>query len=186
MKVKNTYFLLIDLAIIMLSIFFAMVLVKTDALVNILTASKALEIFGSFVAGIFFTSVFTAAPATVTLGEIAQANSVWLVALFGTIGALIGDVIIFRFVKDRFSKHLLELIKGKGGQKRLMHLLNLKYSKWLIFLIGGFIIASPLPDELGVALLGFSKIKQSWFIPFSFVANFIGILLIGILARAIL
>lgn len=185
MKSKTKYFLITDLAIIILSILSALFLAKTDALVNILLASKALEIFGSLIAGIFFTSVFTTAPAIVTLGEIAQANSIWLVALFGAIGATIGDLIIFRFVKDRFSKHLMELIKKKGGEKRLRHLLHLKYFKWLTFLIGGFIIASPIPDEVGIMILGFSNLRQSLFIPFSFVSNFIGILLIGIVARAI-
>jgi len=177
MKSKTKYFLITDLIIILLSITISIFLAKTDLLVNILTASKALEIFGSFIAGIFFTSIFTTAPAIVTLGELAQANSIWLVALFGAIGATIGDLIIFRFVKDRFSKHLL--------QKRLRHLLNLKYFKWLTFLIGGLIIASPIPDEVGVMILGFSNMRQSLFIPFSFVSNFIGILLIGIVARAI-
>ncbi len=186
MKAKTKYLLVTDIAIIIVSVFFALVLVKTEVVADILTTSKTLEALGSFISGIFFTSVFTVAPAAVTLGEIAQANSVWLVALFGALGALIGDLIIFRFVKDRLSKHLLELIKKKGGSKRLKHLLNLKSFRWLTFFIGGLIIASPLPDELGVAILGFSNVKPSFFIAFSFISNFLGILLIGIAARAIL
>jgi len=161
-----------------------MFLAKTELLEQILISTKSLEIFGSFAAGIFFTSAFTAAPAIVTLGEIAQVSPVWLVALFGALGGTIGDLIIFKFMKDRFSKHLMELLRKKGGQKRLKHLLNLKYFKWLTFLIGGLIIASPLPDELGIAILGFSTIRTSLFIPFSYFSNFIGILLIGIVARA--
>jgi len=186
MKTKNKYLIIIDLAIIMSSIFAAIILAKTDILVNILTATKELEIIGSFVAGLFFTSAFTTAPAIVTLAEIAQVNSIWIVAIYGALGAAISDLIIFKFLKDRFSKHLIELIEKKEGKKRIKHLLNLKNFKWLTFLIGGLIIASPLPDELGIALLGFSKIKQPLFIAFSFVANFIGILLIGIVARALI
>lgn len=185
MKSKTKYLLMTDIIIILLSFFFAIFLAKTDVLVNILIASKALEIFGSFIAGVFFTSVFTTAPATVTLGEMAQTNSILLVALSGALGAMIGDLIIFRFVKDSFSKHLVELIKKKGGKDRIKHLFSLKYFRWLTFVIGGLIIASPLPDELGVTLLGFSKMRPSFFIFFSFIANFIGILLIGIVARAL-
>ena len=61
---------------------------------------------------------------------------------------------------------------------------KLKFFRWLTFLVGGLIIASPLPDELGISILGFSKMKVSWFIAISLVFNFIGILLIGVVARA--
>lgn len=184
MKSRNKYLLIIDLAIILFSIVMAIILSRTDLLVNVLISSKKLEVLGSLVAGILFTSVFTTAPAVVTLGEIAQANSVWLVAFFGAIGAAVGDWIIFRFVGDRFSRHLVEFVR-KRGWGRIKRLLNLKHFKRLAYLLGWLIIASPLPDELGVILLGFSKMKQSLFLPLSFAANFIGILLVGIVARAL-
>lgn len=81
-----------DLAIIAISVVVAVFLVKTRVIVDILTSSIQLELFGSFVAGIFFTSVFTTAPATVTLGEMARENSVILVAIFGGLGAVAGDL----------------------------------------------------------------------------------------------
>lgn len=171
-KVKNN--LVQDAIIIAVSVAVAVILARTDIPVNI---------WGSFIAGVFFTSIFTVAPAAVTLGEIAQANSVLLTALFGALGAVAGDLIIFRFVRDRFSLHLAELMKAEGPGKRFMTLFRLKSFRWLTFLAGGFIIASPLPDELGIALLGFSKLKTSLFIPLSFVFNFLGIYLIGIAAR---
>lgn len=183
---KTRYLFIIDISIIVCSIIISIFLAKTDLLVDILTATKGLEVFGSFVAGIFFTSAFTTAPATVTLGEIAQVNSILLVAFFGAVGAALGDLIIFRFVKDRFSKHLMELLKKKGGKERIKHLLRLRYFRWLTLLLGGLIIASPLPDELAVILLGFSKMRPSLFIPFSFISNFIGITMIGLVARALL
>ncbi|HEY4478659.1 MAG TPA: hypothetical protein VI775_02350, partial [Candidatus Paceibacterota bacterium] len=49
------------------------------------------------------------------------------------------------------------------------------FLKWLSPLIGAFIIASPLPDELGVALLGMSKIRIAVLIPLSFTMNILGI-----------
>jgi hypothetical protein len=107
-----------DIAIIALSILVAVILARTDALVNILTSSKELELLGSFIAGMFFTSLFTTAPAMVTLGEIAQTNSLFLTALFGAIGAATVDLIIFIFVKDRFSKHVMEVVATSGKGKR--------------------------------------------------------------------
>lgn len=181
---KNN-FLLQDVAIIALSVVIAVALAKTDVLIKILTSTQELELLGSFIAGMFFTSVFTTAPAIVTLGEIARANSILPTAVFGAMGAVVGDLIIFRFIRDRFSEHLMELVKHQGAGKRIKVLFKLKLFRWLTFLVGGLIIASPFPDELGISLLGFSKMRTSWFIPLSFSFNFIGILLIGWVAKAL-
>lgn len=181
---KSQSHLIQDLAIIFLSILVAIVLARTDILIDILTSSKELEFFGSFVAGIFFTFVFTVAPAAVTLGEIAQINSVFWTAFFGGFGAVIGDLVIFRFVRDRFSDDLKVLLTHNQRVQRLRFLFNFKFFRWLTIFLGGLIIASPLPDEIGISLLGFSKIKTRLFIPISFVFNFIGIYLIGLAARA--
>ncbi|MBP9710908.1 MAG: hypothetical protein KBD50_01450 [Candidatus Pacebacteria bacterium] len=183
-RITNNIGFLKDLGLLALSILIAIILVRTDALVSILTRTEELEFWGSFVAGLFFTSIFTTAPAIVTLGEIAQVYPIFLTALAGAAGAVVGDLIIFRFVKDRFSDHLMEVFGAQGGRKRLKHLLKIRSFRWLTFLLGGLIIASPLPDELGVALLGFSKMKVSGFIFISFIFNFIGILIIGIAARS--
>src|SRR3989338_8437814 len=184
-KNSDKIFLLQDIAIIILSIILAVILVKTDALIKILTSAKELELLGSFIAGIFFTSIFTTAPAIVTLGEIARANSILPTAIFGAIGAVVGDLIIFRFVRDRLSEHLMEIIKHQGAGKRIKLLFKLKIFRWLTFLAGGLIIASPFPDELGISLLGFSKMRTLCFTPLSFTFNFIGILLIGWIAKTL-
>lgn len=181
----NKYLLFKDLTIILLSIFIAVILVKTHVLTNILTSTKELELFGSFIAGMFFTSVFTTAPAIVTLGEIAKANSIIQTALLGAMGAVIGDLIIFRFVRDRLSEDLMTLISHNNSGKRIKAILKIRLLRWLTFLVGGLIIASPLPDELGIGLLGFSKVGVWRFAPFSFTFNFIGILLIGLVAKSL-
>ena len=175
-----------DLGIIILSVVIAVILAKTDVLVRILTSSKELEIIGTFIAGMFFTSIFTTAPSIVTLGEIARINSLWTTAFFGALGAVAGDLIIFRFVKDKLSGHLIELVKHNGGVRRFKALFKLKFFRWFILLVGGLIIASPLPDELGISLLGFSKMKTAVFMPISFLMNFLGILFIGLVAKGLL
>ena|SRR3989344_4341558 len=187
MKLKHDRLLLVrDIAIIIFSIILAVVLVKSDVLTRILTSTQQLELLGSFIAGMFFTTVFTTAPAIVTLGEIAKVSSIVSTAFFGAMGATLVDIIIFRFVRDSFSEHILELLRDKNGKMpKLKFLLKLKFFNWFPFLIGGLIIASPLPDELGISILGFSKMRMSRFIPFSFISNFVGIVVIGIVAKAI-
>ena len=102
---------------IILSIVVAVILVKTGTLKSLLTSAQEWEILGSFLAGIFFVSVFTVAPAAVVLVQIAQANSILLVAIFGSLGALVGDLISFRFLRDSFSKSLLNYIAGNNKNK---------------------------------------------------------------------
>ena len=82
-----------DLGIVILSILIAIMLAKTGALNEIFTATQESRFLGSFLAGIFFVSIFTAAPAIVVLIEIIKSNSILEVAFFGGIGALIGDLI---------------------------------------------------------------------------------------------
>lgn len=174
-----------DIAIVLLSVAIAVALVKTHTLADVLASSQSVERIGSFIAGMFFTSVFTTAPAIVALGEIARANSLIQTAFLGALGAMAGDFIIFRFIRDRFSGHLAEVLKHAKGVRRVKALFRLRIFRWFTFLVGGLIIASPLPDELGIGLLGFAHMSTIRFLPFSFFFNFVGILVIGIAARSL-
>lgn len=183
MKNHSYYFLVRDGAVIALSILVAVILAKTGALAGLLETSGQWKALGSFVAGLFFTSIFTTAPAIVALSALAWSNSIWLVAFFGAIGAMLGDLLIFRFMRDQVSEHIADAIRERSGGRRFRSLIRRRLFRWLTFLAGGLIIASPLPDELGVALLGFTHTKTSRFLPLSFAFNFLGILLVGFLAK---
>jgi len=113
-----------DISIIIVSIIIGIILAKTDILINILTSTKELEILGSFLAGLFFTSVFTTVPAIATLAEIAQVTPLLWVATFGALGAVIGDLIIFQFVKDRLSERLVKIVHQHDPEDRISTLLN--------------------------------------------------------------
>ena len=173
-----------DLALVIFSVFIAIILAKTGALQNLITSTQEVRFIGSFIAGILFVSVFTAAPATVALGEIAQSNSVVTVAIIGGLGALVGDLIIFRFVKDRVSEHFNYLIRASKSE-RFFSIFKLKLFRWMIPFVGALIIASPLPDEIGVAMLGLSKMNNSLFILLSFILNSAGVLIIGLIAKTL-
>ncbi len=173
-----------DLGIIFLSIILAVILVKTGILKTFLISAREWEIVGSFFAGMFFVSMFTVAPAGVILVEIAQSNSVFLTAIFGGLGALVGDLIIFRFIKDRLSGDFNYLI-NRVGVERFKHVFRFRFLKHLMSFFGALIVASPLPDELGLAMMGLSKMKSSLFIPVSFLLNFSGIFIIGSIAKNI-
>jgi hypothetical protein len=167
-----------DIVAICIGIFLAWVLITSGLFAQLLASTDAGKIFESFFVGLFFTSAFTIAPASVFLAELSQTISPWVVAFFGALGAMCGDLILFLFIRDRFA----EDIKGmfpRTAVHRFLHSFHLGFWKWLAPLLGALIIASPLPDELGVSLLGLSKTRIAVFLPISFVMNFLGVLLVA-------
>lgn len=172
-----------DVGIIVLSIIAAFLLIKTGLIGEFLSLTQGLWFLDSFIAGLFFTSIFTTAPAIAAFGQIAQASQSMLpVVIFGGLGALCGDLIIFRFMRDRLDKDIINLINHSGNNK-LRLIFQMKVFRWLTFFLGALVISSPLPDELGLAMMGLSKTKTSILIPISFIFNSIGILIIGFIAK---
>lgn len=173
-----------ELGIVALSIFLALILAYSNTLEQLLRSVEGIEGFGSFLAGIFYTSIFTSVPAAVALGKIALAHSLLATAFIGGVGALVGDLLVFRFVRDSLSPYLGTLLRAVHAEW-LRKALSRPLLRALSALLGFLIIASPLPDEPGIILLGLSRTKTALFAPISFLANFLGILAIGIAARSL-
>lgn len=138
--------------------------------------------FGSFVSGLFFVSVFTVAPASAVLFEISKTLNLYGVAVVAGMGAVLGDYIILRFLKDRVFEELYPLFKKAKGSLWANFFASPFFS-WTIPLIGAIIIVSPLPDEIGISLMGLSKIKNWQFILVTFLLNSTGIFVILSLAQ---
>ncbi|MBI2452269.1 hypothetical protein HYV50_04315 [Candidatus Pacearchaeota archaeon] len=183
MKKKEREFTL-DLVIILLSILLALFMVKVGFVSEIISSSKNTVITMSFVAGMFFTSVFTTVPAVIALVEIARIESVWITAFFGAMGAVVGDTIIFIFARKRLSLDFFYLMK-KTRAERAKWIVKSKLFRIVSIFLGGLIIASPLPDELGLMMMGLTKLRTSFFMALSYSFNFLGILAIGGVARVI-
>lgn len=132
---------------------------------------------GAAITGVFFVSTFTVAPASVVLFHLAQEFNPVLIALFAGAGAVLGDLLIFRFLKDGVFDEMRPLVKKLGGS-RIAALFRTPYFAWLVPVVGAFIIASPFPDEIGISLLGLSKIDWWQFIILAFVLNALGIFII--------
>ena len=102
----------------------------------------------------------------------------WQIGLIAGLGAVTGDFIIFRFVKDNLLGDVDYISHLFDHQKHLKHLLHTRYFSWLLPVLGAIIIASPLPDELGISLLGLSTISTQKFLLISYILNSVGIFLI--------
>lgn len=174
-------FIVRDIYIIAGSIAFAVYLARADVFEQLLSAGFApIE---AVIAGFFFTSLLTIAPAGVALVEMAQVAPLLEVALWGAAGAVVGDLVLFFFVRDAISEDVMSLLRGRWG-KKLKALAHTPFLSWAVPVMGALAIASPLPDEIGIAMLGLSKTDLRFLIPVSYAMNFLGILLIGLVVQA--
>ena len=146
---------------------------------------SSLGYFGTFLAGILFVYGFTAAPATAILLIIAKEQNIILAGLIAGLGALAGDLLIFRFIRHSFADETGELSKEKS-----LNYINNKIPKTLkkysILTLAGFIIASPLPDEIGVSLLAVATtVSTKVFSVISYILNTAGIFVILLMGNLI-
>lgn len=166
------------------SVVFAVFIVYTGVIHSFIESTQGFAQVGAFVAGLFFTSILTTAPAIVVLGELALEVPLWSVAAVGALGAVCGDYILFWLVRDGVSGDVTYLLKH-SRLKRWGAIFRTRLFHRLLPLFGALVIASPLPDELGLTLLGFSKIGRDRFLLISYGMNFLGILGIGLIARSV-
>ena len=158
-------------------IIFALIISKYDPFHQFLFSLQDYGYLGAFIAGILFVSTFTFATGAVILLVLAEKLSPIELGLIGGLGGVVGDFLIFKFIRADLEKEI-ELIYNHFGGNHLSKILHTKYFSWTFPVIGAIIIASPLPDELGVSLLGISKMKTYQFLILAFILDFIGIFLI--------
>lgn len=173
-----------DFFLVLASICLAVLIVHFALVEQLLAALGEWALIAAFIAGMFFTSLVTTAPAIAVLGELSFSLHPVLLALVGGAGAVVGDYIIFAFVRDRVSDDVAYLIQRTKTPRFFKLFKRRSFRRFLPF-IGGLIIASPLPDEVGLALLGMTKMRTSRFVLLSFTFNAIGIFLIALAARSL-
>ncbi len=167
-----------DLVIIIAGVLITLMAVHMGFLQEILSFNQEQAYIGSFIAGIFFTSIFTLAPAAIALAEMTNFAPPLTIALWGALGAMLGDLLLFLFIRDIFSEDIASLPRVRKWKKRLARP-HLGFLRWVVPILGAIIIASPLPDEIGLALLGLSRTNTAVLLPIAFTMNFIGVLAIA-------
>ncbi len=135
--------------------------------------------FGIFFAGILFSFGFTS-PFSAGLLLILRPENIFLGAIIGGLGSLLGDMIIFKFVKISFEKEFNKLRRERPFlfvKSTAQKIIKPKIWHYLMFAVAGIFFASPfIPDEAAVTLLaGLSSMSVKKIAIISFVCNTIGI-----------
>ena len=167
-----------NLTLVFIGIILAIILSQFEAFHSFLLHFGNFGYIGAFIAGILFVSTFTVATGSLILLILAEKLSpveLWLIA---GLGAVVGDLAIFRFVKDGLANEIEYIYNQIDGDHHLKKVFHSKYFSWTLPTIGAIIIASPLPDEFGVSLLGISKMSTYRFVLLSYVLNSAGIFIV--------
>lgn len=144
-----------------------------------------LNYLGALIAGIMFTYSFTAGIATAIFLIIGRENNLILSGLIGGLGALLGDLAIFKMLRGYFKDEISKLgqekiIRSFSHNARMRAILK----NYMLPILGAIVIASPLPDELGVSILAADKIvKTKFFSAMSYLLNTAGIFVILLIGR---
>lgn len=145
-----------------------------------------LGLTGAFIAGFFYVFSFTAIAATAILLILAGDTNFYLTGLIAGVGAVAGDLLIFRTAKVSFS-HEFKMLINEPPLKSFLSFIPgfIKYPLKLI--IAMLFIALPLPDEVGIVLLANgSKIPQKTFSIISYILNTTGIFFVLYIGKTLL
>lgn len=173
---KNTSLLLVSILVFLL-------IADTPIVHKIIAHIGNFGYLGSILAGISLVSTFTFIPSVLVIFHLAQEYNIFLIAVTAGFGSMLGDLFLFRFFKDRVFEELSPLLK-QVTSKPVLTLFKSPYFIWLTPLIGAIIIASPIPDEIGIGMMGLSKLKEWQFMFLTYILNTVGILVIVLLAQS--
>lgn len=167
-----------NLTLVFLGVIIALILSRIDVFHQFLLHLGNFGYIGAFIAGVLFVSTFTVATGAVILLILAGTLSPIEIGIIAGLGAVFGDFTIFRFVKDNLTNELEDIYNNVDSNHHFVKVLHSKYFSWTLPVIGALIIASPFPDELGVTLMGISKMKTYQFLLLAFALDAIGIFLV--------
>jgi uncharacterized membrane protein YdjX (TVP38/TMEM64 family) len=132
----------------------------------------------AILAGALFVSTFTMATGALILATLASTLLPIEIILLGGIGAVLFDIFIFHYARKGIDQEIEPIYTQLTGG-HLKKLLHTKYFGWTLPVLGTLMIITPLPDELGVSLLGMSKISTEKFIVISWLSHTLGMFLLN-------
>ena len=171
------------LTLLLLSTILAYYLFSNDSVVDVINHLDGLSYLGVLIAGLLFAFGFTT-PFAIGFFITYSPENIILAALIGGFGAFLTDSLIFKIIKISFMDEFKSLRKNFKIRSHWHYkFFKSKTRLYITYVLVGIILASPLPDEVGVSLLsGFTKVKFWVFALLSFLMNSIGIFIMLYLA----
>jgi hypothetical protein len=131
-----------------------------------------------------YTYSFTASLGALLLISVAHEYSPGVIAVVAGVGSLISDVAIFKLLRNDLKKEVARI--GKSEILKRLGAAPVFREKWFRDTFGAAILASPFPDEIGIAIMASTKIKEDTFTLLAFIADMVGVYLLVVGAQTIL
>ena len=163
---------------LLFSVVVAIVLFKTGTLDHLLVALHEYAYVSAPIAGFLFAISVTAPIASLYFVELGQHLNIFVVIILGALGAMTADLIMYRYLKEGILpeiKLLMEALLAPHHRERMENLTKHRVFIWVIPFLAATLIASPLPDELGLALFSMINFRPKYLSLMAFVFNAIGI-----------
>lgn len=173
-----------NLSFLVLGLVAGILLYKSELFRSIILDLGFLGYLGAFLAGLLYDSTFTVATSIAILLILADKIPLLLLTLIATCGAVLGDYLMFRFVKDGLIEELkpvAKLFEYEIGKKRVLfikHLVHSRYFHWTLPVVAAIMVGSPFPNELAIIILGAAGVRTRSLLSISLVFNFLGIITI--------
>lgn len=167
-----------------LTIIIAILIFNNEKIINPESFLIIENYMSSFTLGVLYVYGFTAALSTGALLIISEQQNIFMTGIIAGLGALMGDLIIFKFVRGTFNIELERLGKIRFVKKIRKLLKEHSTLNRAVPFIAYIIIASPLPDEIGVSMAALYKdTTTKAFSILSFFLNTIGIFIILVIGK---
>lgn len=172
------------------SICLAYVLYKTGAFHWVEDHLDGASYVSMLLAGFLFSFGFTSPLSAAYFYEVTHVVNPFWAAILAAVGATLSDMSIFQFTKLSFHDEIARLKETRPllWLNSLFHhdIISHDFRNALRWILACIVIASPLPDEVGMTfVVSFTHLKGWRLTSLCMVLNTIGILFIMLLGRAV-
>ncbi len=146
------------------------------------------DYLGALFAGMCYGFSFTSVLASFFFIASGARYSPYVLAVLGGLGAMMVDLVLYKLVRDHLFTELRDLARAfvpAIAHERWALLTGHYLFAWGLILLGVALIASPLPDEIGLAFFGAAKVQVRNVMIITFILNTLGIFTLGLLGRVL-
>lgn len=146
---------------------------------------------GAFVSGLLLPFTFATPIASASFFHLGQAYNIWSIVVIGAIGTVFTDLFILKFFKGGLFVELEKIWENhknnhpaghrrftKAHRPHLIQLFHIRPFHFITLFLGVIVLFSPLPDEIGLEMLGYYKLSPRKLIPLGFTSGVVAIWLV--------
>jgi hypothetical protein len=146
---------------------------------------EPLGLLGIFATGVAYTYGFTSGAALFAAPALGLVDPPAIVGIVGGLGAALADTSILVFLREKMAREIREVSASRA--MRWLGRIPLVGHPATRTILGIVVLASPFPDEIGVALVASNRLLSAGrFALLSFAANAVGLYGLAQLGRAVL